>query len=241
MYITSQTGTVVAILTRAGRQLMADNSAGFTISKWAFSDDDINYAQYDGSSINAVNGQIANTPILEPCTNNTANAAQRFQLLSLQQGITNISYITTNIINNATYTLNTQNVIIAPAGLVNIIQNYVTLNQRIPLNILTNFGYDTNYNLYIDNTNVISLDSNFVYSTKDPNMENLLQKQSYATTNIIFKGIGTANLTIVGTNSKSTYKNKITVVGFNPPTQTVNPNVVIVGPGAGGATNFGTI
>jgi hypothetical protein len=67
MFITT-TGTIVAQLTRLGRQILADNSANFKISQYKFSDDEINYADFNGNALDAPNGTILNTPILESNT-----------------------------------------------------------------------------------------------------------------------------------------------------------------------------
>src|SRR5208283_3581339 len=70
MYIDTLTGAVVAVLTRRGRELLATDSSNFTITQFAFGDDEIYYPDYNGLSPDAVNTAILSTPILEPASEN---------------------------------------------------------------------------------------------------------------------------------------------------------------------------
>jgi hypothetical protein len=91
MYITT-TGTVVAQLTRLGRQLLADNSANFRITQYKFSDDGIDYSLFDGSAVDAPNTNILNTPVLEA---NTVGGvpSQRYSLFTEATNFTQVSWI----------------------------------------------------------------------------------------------------------------------------------------------------
>jgi len=95
MYITT-TGTVVAYLTRTGRQLLADNSAEFNVSHFRLSDDGMDYTLFDGTTEDAVNSVILSTPILETTTLDTV-PAQRYELFSAEAGLLNLSWIDADI------------------------------------------------------------------------------------------------------------------------------------------------
>jgi len=90
------TGTIQCQLTRFGRQLLADNSAQFRITGYRFSDDEINYADFDGSTIDAANATVLSTPILEADTVGGV-PSQRYQLKTLPTNTLNISNLDTDI------------------------------------------------------------------------------------------------------------------------------------------------
>jgi hypothetical protein len=68
-YLSNQSITVDAILTKKGRELLAKNDGSFRITQFAFSDDEIDYTRYIiqiNASGSAYYGQaIENMPLLE--------------------------------------------------------------------------------------------------------------------------------------------------------------------------------
>lgn len=95
MYITT-TGTVVAQLTRLGRQILADNSANFQITRYKFSDDGIDYSLFDGSAVDAPNASILSTPVLEADTVGGI-PSQRYTLFTAPTNFIQVSWIDTDI------------------------------------------------------------------------------------------------------------------------------------------------
>jgi len=89
-------GTIQCQLTRYGRQLLADNSAQFRITKYRFSDDEINYSDFDGTTIDAANTTILSTPILEADTVGGV-PSQRYQLKTLVPNTLNIAHLDADI------------------------------------------------------------------------------------------------------------------------------------------------
>ena len=73
-----------AVLTDAGRKRLAQGDGSFKVVKFAFGDDEIDYASYDGdhpSGSAYYDLEILQTPIFEAFTNNTAN--MKTKLISL--------------------------------------------------------------------------------------------------------------------------------------------------------------
>ena len=90
-----------AVLTDAGRARLASGDGSFKISKFAFADDEINYAKYDktntnGSAYYAID--ILSTPVFEAFTNNASS--MKSKLVSIAR--TNLLYLpdTTEISKN---------------------------------------------------------------------------------------------------------------------------------------------
>ena len=92
-YIDNQTITVDAILTRKGRQLLAQNG-NLNITSFALADDEIDYTLYqpnhpNGSAFYDI--AIRNTPVFEPVSDETQ--VMKYKLVSLNQGVTSIPVI----------------------------------------------------------------------------------------------------------------------------------------------------
>jgi hypothetical protein len=86
--------TVTAILTKRGRELLAQNGE-LNISSFALSDDEIDYDLYQpnhpqGSAF--YDAAIVNTPVLEPFSDETQDL--KYKLVTLSSGITSIPTIT---------------------------------------------------------------------------------------------------------------------------------------------------
>lgn len=87
-----------AVLTDAGRARLARGDGSFKIVKYAFADDEIDYAKYDlnhasGSAYYDIN--ILTTPVIEALTNNMSTMKNR--LLSIPK--TNLLYLPTMLLN----------------------------------------------------------------------------------------------------------------------------------------------
>ncbi len=93
-YIDNQTITVDAVLTKKGRQLLAQNG-NLNISSFALADDEIDYTLYqpnhpNGSAFYDI--ALRNTPVFEPLTDETQT--MKYKLVTLNQGVTAIPVIT---------------------------------------------------------------------------------------------------------------------------------------------------
>ncbi len=92
-YLDNQTITVDAILTRKGRELLAQNG-NLNITSFALADDEIDYTLYqpnhpNGSAFYDI--AIRNTPVFEPVSDETQT--MKYKLVSLNQGVTSIPVI----------------------------------------------------------------------------------------------------------------------------------------------------
>ena len=92
-YIDNQTITVDAILTKKGRELLAQNG-NMNITSFALADDEIDYTLYqpnhpNGSSFYDI--AIRNTPVFEPVSDETQT--MKYKLVSLNQGVSSIPVI----------------------------------------------------------------------------------------------------------------------------------------------------
>jgi hypothetical protein len=93
-YIDNQTVTVDAVLTKRGRQLLAQNG-NLNITSFALADDEIDYTLYqpnhpNGSAFYDI--ALRNTPVFEPLTDETQT--MKYKLVTLNQGVTAIPVIT---------------------------------------------------------------------------------------------------------------------------------------------------
>ncbi len=91
-YLDSTTAVITAILTRQGREALARNDGSFKITKFALSDDEINYGLFD-NSVPSEQGdnKIMQLPVLEPSSNQ--ETALRFRLITLPKGSVTIPTI----------------------------------------------------------------------------------------------------------------------------------------------------
>jgi len=92
-YLDNQTITVDAILTRKGRELLAQNG-NLNITSFSLADDEIDYTLYqpnhpNGSAFYDI--AIRNTPVFEPVSDETQT--MKYKLVSLNQGVTSIPVI----------------------------------------------------------------------------------------------------------------------------------------------------
>ncbi len=92
-YIDNQTITVDAILTKKGRELLAQNG-DLNITSFALADDEIDYTLYQPNHPNGsafYDLALRNTPVFEPVSDETQ--VMKYKLVSLNQGITTIPVI----------------------------------------------------------------------------------------------------------------------------------------------------
>ena len=86
-YLNNQVVTVDAILTKKGRQLLAQNDGSFRITQFALADDEIDYTLYNpnNSSGSAFYGEaIANMPLLEAFPDDSQ--IMKYKLATLPRG-----------------------------------------------------------------------------------------------------------------------------------------------------------
>ena len=83
-FLDSSTAVIDAILTRKGRELLAQNDGSFQITKFAFGDDEINYQLYDATKSTDQDADILNLPVLEPISNE--DVALLYRLITLPTG-----------------------------------------------------------------------------------------------------------------------------------------------------------
>jgi hypothetical protein len=87
-YLNKETVTVDAILTKKGRQLLAEGRSAFNITQFAVSDDEIDYGLYDPAhplGTEYYGSAIENMPIVEASPDETQNL--RYKLVSLDRSI----------------------------------------------------------------------------------------------------------------------------------------------------------
>jgi hypothetical protein len=92
-YIDNQTITVDAILTKKGRELLAQ-MGNLNITSFALADDEIDYTLYQPSHPNGsafYDIAIRNTPVFEPLSDETQ--VMKYKLVTLNQGVTSIPVI----------------------------------------------------------------------------------------------------------------------------------------------------
>jgi hypothetical protein len=125
-FLDSSSSIVTAILTRKGRELLANNDGSFKITKFAFGDDEINYQMYNAATDDDTD--ILNLPVLEPSSNELT--ALRYRLVTAPQGAIQVAYL-----------------VVSPSQLV--LQSGRVLNLRVPrtgtLSISTIAGFDSQY------------------------------------------------------------------------------------------------
>jgi hypothetical protein len=92
-FIDNQTITVDAILTKKGRELLAQ-MGNLNITSFALADDEIDYTLYQSSHPNGsafYDIAIRNTPVFEPLSDETQ--VMKYKLVTLNQGVTSIPVI----------------------------------------------------------------------------------------------------------------------------------------------------
>tara|TARA_Y100000592_G_C5478313_1_gene323713 strand:+ start:1929 stop:2642 length:714 start_codon:yes stop_codon:yes gene_type:complete len=139
-YLDNTSVTVDAILTKRGRELLAQGDGSFNITKFALADDEIDYRLYDFSHTNGSNfyGEaIERLPLLEAFPDD--DAAMRYRLVTLTKNTTQIPIVGAGG---------------ATAYTVNSGQGTLTV-----INPTTTNGVDPTYTATVSDTNVLTIEA----------------------------------------------------------------------------------
>ena len=93
-FLNNTTVTVDAILTKKGRELLAQGTEAFNITKFALADDEVDYGLWDTTHPNGSDyygAVIENMPLLEATPDE--NHVMRYKLLTLDKGTTKLPTI----------------------------------------------------------------------------------------------------------------------------------------------------
>ncbi len=93
-FLNNTTVTVDAILTKKGRELLAQGTEAFNITKFALADDEVDYGLWDVTHPNGSDyygAVIENMPLLEAIPDE--NHVMRYKLVSLQRNVQNMAVI----------------------------------------------------------------------------------------------------------------------------------------------------
>lgn len=105
-YIENRSVTVTAVLTKKGRELLAQNGT-LGVTSFALADDEIDYSMYQPNHPQGdafFDAAIVNTPLMEPFSDETQGL--KYKLVTLPAGVTSIPTITlgqSSITVNQTY------------------------------------------------------------------------------------------------------------------------------------------
>lgn len=113
-YIDNKTITVDAVLTKRGRELLAQ-TGNLNITSFALADDEVDYSLYNpnhpqGSAYYDIS--IRNTPVFQPLSDETQSL--KYKLITLVQGITSIPVINISLSSIDTQKDNKSDFIISP-------------------------------------------------------------------------------------------------------------------------------
>lgn len=107
-YLNNSSITVDAILTKKGRELLAQGRNAFNITKFALADDEIDYDLWNPSHPGGTDyygATIENLPILQAVPDETQ--ALKYKLITMPPGTTHIPYIDPATVGNGTIQLYT--------------------------------------------------------------------------------------------------------------------------------------
>ena len=105
-YLDSSTITVDAILTKKGRELLAQNDGSFNITQFALGDDEVDYTLFNENHPNGTqyaSEAIENMPLIEAIPDGTN--MMKSQLITLSRGKSLLPYISVPGVTNNTLTL----------------------------------------------------------------------------------------------------------------------------------------
>lgn len=113
-YIDNKTITVDAVLTKRGRELLAQ-TGNLNITSFALADDEVDYSLYNpnhpqGSAYYDIS--IRNTPVFQPLSDETQSL--KYKLITLAQGITSIPVINISLSSIDTQKDNKSDFIVSP-------------------------------------------------------------------------------------------------------------------------------
>ncbi len=192
-YVDNKSITVDAVLTKRGRELLAQ-TGNLNITSFALADDEVDYSLYNpnhpqGSAYYDI--AIRNTPVFQPLSDETQS--MKYKLVTLAQGVTSIPVISLNIQSIDVQKDNKSDNIIAPT--TNPAYN-LTLGYTA---ILSNKKIGT---LIVDQTNA----ANTTTSTVPSFANDLISTSSQVVVGNRFKFVPNTSLTV-------TTSATITVVG----------------------------
>jgi hypothetical protein len=156
-FIDSTTATIIATLTRRGKELLATDSSKFNIVKFAFDDSEINYVDFDGSTPDASNAVILQTPILQSTTNSLIGL--RWGVVTLPNNTTSVAQISSSI-----------NKINASIG------------DNVNITIRTLYGNDSGYYVSTNSKNIL-LEKDFYESTSNDDNFDVFQNETMCSIN----------------------------------------------------------
>lgn len=115
-YVDNKTITVDAVLTKRGRELLAQ-TGNLNITSFALADDEIDYSLYNpnhpqGSAYYDI--AIRNTPVFQPLSDETQSL--KYKLITLTQGIVSIPVINVSVSSIDTQKDNKSDFIISPSS-----------------------------------------------------------------------------------------------------------------------------
>ena len=93
-FLNNTTVTVDAILTKKGRELLAQGTEAFNITKFALADDEIDYTLWDAAHPKGTDyygAVLESTPMLEPCVD--PEVVMKYKLITMPVGTKALPYI----------------------------------------------------------------------------------------------------------------------------------------------------
>jgi hypothetical protein len=192
-FLDSSSSIVTAILTRKGRELLANNDGSFRITKFAFGDDEINYQLYNAATNS--DSDILQLPVLEPSSNELT--ALRYRLVTAPQGAVQVAYLIAN-----------------PSQAV--LQNASVAHPRYPTSVVitvaTQAGTDSQYSIRSRSTNIVNVAAPVVNAQLDQSSTNSSGATSLGLIHV-YSGSqnGTTYIDIIGRDSGALISIPITV------------------------------
>ena len=158
-YLNNSTITVDAILTKKGRELLAQGRSAFNITKFALSDVEIDYDLWNPSHPGGTDyygSTIENLPILQAVPDETQSL--KYKLITLPPGTTHVPYIEPSSVQNPIDDLYTNDTTVARGRLINPKTTHVSTTGATPTDPNLTYTYhilDNTYVTFSDTTNVL--------------------------------------------------------------------------------------
>jgi hypothetical protein len=155
-YLNNSTITVDAILTKKGRELLAQGRSAFNITKFALADDEIDYDLWNPSHPGGTDyygSTIENLPILQAVPDETQSL--KYKLITLPPGTTHVPYIELPI---DKIDIKTNDTTVARGTLVNPKTVHLNTTGTTPTDPNLTYTYhilDNTYATFSDTTNVL--------------------------------------------------------------------------------------
>ena len=192
-YIDNKTITVDAVLTKRGRELLAQ-TGNLNITSFALADDEVDYSLYNpnhpqGSAYYDIS--IRNTPVFQPLSDETQSL--KYKLITLVQGITSIPVINISLSSIDTQKDNKSDFIISPTTnpAYNLTLGYTAI-----------LGNKTVGTLIVDQANAVNISNSTVPSFAG----DLISTTSQVVVGNRFRFVPNASLTVTTSTS-------LTIVG----------------------------